>query len=318
MHLRRTVLAVAAGVMAPVALLAGPAEAVDGTSVGLAMPDRSPADSSEEREADGDGRQGHAADEDQGVTVSLRGLPDEFIAGGPWREVTVVVDAEPSDAARDVTFMIVDGDGELSSDHVDVQVREASGWRDVAPTMPSSTAHYELVVSGGTLQVSIRVRFHDDAPLKAIDVGASDGISLASPWYGSRIVRPADPGGSGGGDPTDPGGEGTGGPGGEEPADPGGEAGTGSPGGSTGGGAGEPTGGGAGGPAPGDHQPGPVGDPAVGEQGAAAGSVGQASDVPSGELAETGLGTATRWQLGLGATAIALGAGVCRYRRRTG
>ncbi|AYG78057.1 hypothetical protein DWB77_00164 [Streptomyces hundungensis] len=59
--------------------------------------------------------------------------------------------------------------------------------------MPSSTAHFDLVVPSGMVQLSIRVRFHDDAPLKAVEVGASDGISLDSPWYRSHIVRPPIP-----------------------------------------------------------------------------------------------------------------------------
>ncbi|WP_120719492.1 hypothetical protein [Streptomyces hundungensis] len=328
-------LVVAAGAIAPVALLAAPAEAADGTSAGLEMSARSPAESGKVPGADGGRKQDDRADEDQGVTVSLRGIPDEFVAGGPWREVTVVVDAEPSDTARDVTFMLVDGGLELTSDHVDVQVRGASGWRDVDPTMPSSTAHYELEVPSGTPQLTIRVRSHDDAPLLTFDLGASDAISLDSPWYESRIVRPVDPvdpvdpggsGGSGGGDPTDPGGEGPGDPGGEKPTDPGGGEPT-DPGGGVptdpGAGAGtegpgESIGGGADGPAAGDHEPTSVAVPSAAEQGAAAGSLGRAPDAPSDELAETGLGSTTRWQLGLGATAVVLGAGLCRYRRRTG
>ncbi|GAA0613300.1 hypothetical protein [Streptomyces crystallinus] len=326
MHFRRTVLVVAAGVMAPTAVLgAAPALAVGSPPTALTLPEPSSDDGKEEREPEGKNeRAGGGDDADEGVTVSVRGVPQAFTAGGPWQELTLAVDAQPSEGAREVTFMIVDGAAELNSQHVDVQVRGASEWQDLDPAFGGSTAHYALAVPAGTTEVSIRLRFHADAPLVGFHIGASDGISYDSPWYESRITRatePGDPGGGeptdpgteeptdpGGQDPTDPGDDGPGDPGSEQPTDPGAEAGAGSPGGTAGTEAGQ-TGT--------DGQPqAPEADPATAE-GAASGGVGRPADDPTGALAETGLDAATRWQLGVGGTAIALGTALCLYRRRT-
>ncbi|MFB6566114.1 hypothetical protein [Streptomyces noursei] len=315
MHLRRTVLAVAVGVMAPASLLVTPSAAADSPPAGLALPDRPSEGGGEER----DPESGEGAADD-GVTVSVRGVPEEFTAGGPWQELTLVVDAEPSSAGREVTFMLVDGALELHAEHADVQVFGEGRWRDVAPSDPSdATAHYSLCVPAGTTELSVRVRFHDDAPtVDSFFIGAADAINLESPWYESRIVRPTDPGDPGdpGGEvPADPGGEDPtdpGDPGGEDPTDPGGEAGTGEP--------VEPVEGSGEMSGAGVRPQLPEVELVATEPVSPAADAEQSLDAPSSPLAETGVDSATRWQLGVGGAAVALGSalavGAGRHRRR--
>ncbi|MGW5116329.1 hypothetical protein ACWEQ8_12975 [Streptomyces noursei] len=276
------------------------------------------------------------------MTVSVRGVPEEFTAGGPWQELTLVVDAEPSSAGREVTFMLVDGALELHAEHADVQVFGEGGWRDVAPSDPSdTTAHYSLCVPAGTTELSVRVRFHDDAPtVDSFFIGAADAINLESPWYESRIVRPTDPGDPGdpggevpadpgGEDPTDPGDPGgevpadpggedptdPGDPGGEDPTDPGREAGTGEPVESA-----EPVEGSGEMSGAGVRPQLPEAEPVATEPVSPAADAEQSLDAPSSQLAQTGFDSATRWQLGVGGAAVALGSalavGAGRHRRR--
>ncbi|MEU5918803.1 hypothetical protein [Streptomyces sp. NPDC047141] len=320
---------------APTTVLVAPALAADGPPTSVAVPDQSP-DRGSEKSAPSVKK----TTPDEGVTISVHGVPDTFTAGGPWQELTLVVNAEPTDSDREVTLIVEDNETlRLNPDHTDVQVRGTSGWQAVDAdrwSQANPTAHYDLVVPAGATQLSLRMRFHRDAPLVHFYLAASDGISLDSPEYESQLVLPADPGAPGGGEPTDPADPGTGDP--TDPADPGtgdptgppGPAGPGTPTDPAGPGNGEPTrpgteaGAGAGDPAgpagSGAGESGPSDPPAAPGPASATGEEAtpdHPADAPSGTLAETGATPGARWLIGTGGTAITLGAAALhRFRRR--
>ncbi|MFB6631000.1 hypothetical protein ACFCWY_13965 [Streptomyces sp. NPDC056362] len=194
---RRTLLAAVVGMTAPTAVLVAPALATDGPPASVTAPDRSP-DRGHEKSAPSVKK----TTPDGGVTVSVHEVPDTFTAGGPWQALTLVVNAEPTDSDREVTLIVEDNETlRLNPDHTDVQVHGTSGWQEVDAdrwSQANPTAHYDLVVPAGATQLSLRMRFHRDAPLVHFYLAASDGISLDSPEYESQLVLPADPGAPGG------------------------------------------------------------------------------------------------------------------------
>ncbi|MFE5973667.1 hypothetical protein ACFQ64_16080 [Streptomyces sp. NPDC056460] len=314
MHLRRTVLAAVVGITAPAAVLSAPVMAADDPPTRFSLPDRSPEGVQEK--AGPNGRK-------KGVTVSVHGVPETFTAGGPWQELTLVVDAEPTDTDREVTLKVEDNETlQLTPEYTDVQIRGAGGWGDVNAdrwSQGNPTAHYDLIVPAGETQLSVRIRFHRDAPLVHFYLAASDGINLDSPDYESQLVLPVDPGDRGTGEPTDPADPGTGeptdpadpgtgeptDPGTSTPTSPGNEAGAGDSAGSAGGGAEEPE--------PSTRPTAPGTHPAAGESAPPE----DPASAPSGTLAETGSSPGAYGMIGAGGIAIALGtAAVHRFRRR--
>ncbi|MFD7099811.1 hypothetical protein ACFWA0_33875, partial [Streptomyces xanthophaeus] len=186
-------------------------------------------------------------------------------------------------------------------------------WRDIPLVSDPELGDIDGALPGDLLDfpagrsvIPVRMAFTSDAPLITFYATSTvEGDQAAPDWSESVIVAP-----DGGGDP------GGGDPGGEEPGgeEPGGE----------GPGAEEPGGGEQGGGTPGpgiDPDPGPTVAPG-GSEASDHGSRAPEGGGPAatGRLAETGTDAVTSWTLGVGGSAVLLGAallaGTGRHRRR--
>ncbi|GHI85619.1 hypothetical protein Sxan_29830 [Streptomyces xanthophaeus] len=256
-----------------------------------------------------------------GLSVQLEGVPGSFVAGGGWGEFSVAVEntSGQRQPGRTILFSlnVLTETGRFTHEIVRAQFFADGAWRDIPLVSDPELGDIDGALPGDFLDfpagrsvIPVRMAFASDAPLITFYATSTvEGAQAVPGWSESVIVAP-----DGGGDP------GGGDPGGEEPGGevPGGE----------GPGAEEPGGGEQGGGTPGpgiDPDPGPTvapGGSEASDDGSRAPEDGgpAATGRPGGRLAETGTDAVTSWTLGVGGSAVLLGAallaGTGRHRRR--
>ncbi|MET3983946.1 LPXTG cell wall anchor domain-containing protein [Streptomyces sp. PvR034] len=251
------------------------------------------------------------------ISLSLRSVPPEFVAGGDWGTFTVVVDVKGDEPVTGRPLgMQVEADEALKIDSYVLEMFDGSRWRSVTANDVSDdwTAYYYLPplyhpFPAGRTEVQVRMRFREEAELQSfrLQLAMSDDPDTVEPSQTvfSRVVAPP----AGGGDPT---------PGPDPEPDPDPDP--------------EPTPSPTSDPDPDPEQsPSPTPDPEQTSRpapdpgagsgqgpGAGGGAAGPEQQDPpgSGPLASTGADAATAWALGgAGVAFVAGGALLVRYRR---
>ncbi|MFJ2766756.1 hypothetical protein [Streptomyces sp. NPDC087300] len=228
--MKLTYMAAAIATIAPTFLGVTPARAAEAPDTAVTVPDRLPPEGSEEDgagPADDGNETGPTAAPTLQLTASaaphakpggksreavdapdlrLANVPDAIVAGGDWRDFSIVIDNPNGTLENWGLDMSLNGiEGVIHGETLRVQVHVDGGWRDARLMSPPDDPDKDFAlletftIPTGRTTVPVRIRAAADAPLVDFFINAvvfddDEAQSDGNYWEPSKIVAPSEEG----------------------------------------------------------------------------------------------------------------------------